>query len=63
MQTRRLPVGELVNGSGVDKKTIERHRRYLVAILLAFTNGYEIIRGHLCQIAPRKSPQKGGDTV
>ena len=53
----------MVNGSGVDKKTIERHRRYLVAILLAFTNGYEIIRGHLCQIAPRKSPQKGGDTV
>lgn len=53
VQTRRLPVGELVLGSGVDKKTIERHRKYLVAILLAFTNGYEIIRGHLCQIAPQ----------
>ena len=53
VQTRRLPVGELVLASGVDKKTIERHRKYLVAILLAFTNGYEIIRGHLCQIAPQ----------
>ena len=27
------------------------------AILLAFTNGYEIIRGHLCQVGPKR----GGD--
>ena len=53
VRARRLPVNELVLGSGVDRKTIERHRKYLVAILLAFTNGYEIIRGHLCQIAPQ----------
>ena len=33
--------------SKTDKKTMERHRKYLVAVLLAFTNGYEIIRGHL----------------
>ena len=50
VETRRLPMGELSQGSGTDKKTMERHRKYLVAILLAFTNGYEIIRGHLCQI-------------
>ena len=50
----RLPINELAAGSGVDKKTLERHRKYLVAILLAFTNGYEIIRGHLCQIAPAR---------
>ena len=30
---------------------------YLAAILLAFTNGYEIIRGHLCQVGPKR----GGD--
>ena len=47
------PWRELAQGSGVDKKTMERHRRNLFAILLAFTNGYEIIRGHLCQLAPR----------
>lgn len=46
-QTGRLPMGELSQGSGVDRKTMERHRKYLVAILLAFTNGYEMIRGHL----------------
>ena len=34
-----------------DKKTMERHRKYLVALLLAFTNGFEIIRGHLRQMA------------
>ena len=47
-------MAELAAGSGVEKKTLERHRKYLVAILLAFTNGYEIIRGHLCQLAPAK---------
>ena len=50
--TGKLPMNELASGSGTDKKTMERHRKYLVAILLAFTNGYEIIRGHLCQIGP-----------
>ena len=52
--TGKLPMAELAVGSGVEKKTLERHRKYLVAILLAFTNGYEIIRGHLCQLAPAK---------
>ena len=53
-RTGKLPMAELAAGSGVEKKTLERHRKYLVAILLAFTNGYEIIRGHLCQLAPAK---------
>lgn len=52
--TRKLPVGALSGGTGVDRKTLERHRKYLVALLLAFTNGYEIIRGHLRRITPRK---------
>ena len=26
---------------------MEKETNYLVAVLLAFTNGYEIIRGHL----------------
>ena len=53
-RTGRLPIRELAEGSGVERKTIERHRNYLVALLLAFTNGYEIIRGHLCQITPKE---------
>ena len=52
--TGKLPMGELAAGSGTDKKTMERHRKYLVAILLAFTNGYEIIRVTCARWAPRE---------
>lgn len=51
---KRLPLAELSAASKVPRKTLERHRVYLVAILLAYTNGYEIIRGHLCQISGGK---------
>ncbi len=47
LHTKKLPMSQLVLGAKVDKKTIERHRKYIVAILLAYTNGFEIIRGHL----------------
>ena len=57
--TGKLPMNELASGSGTDKKTMERHRKYLVAILLAFTNGYEIIRGHLCQIGSVRGGTRG----
>lgn len=52
--TGKLPMASLSAGSGVERKTMERHRKYLVALLLAFTNGFEIIRGHLRQMSPRK---------
>ncbi len=50
LQTKRLPMTKLAQGSGVERKTLERHRKYLVALLLIYTNGYEIIRGHLKQV-------------
>ena len=50
LATKELPISDLARGSGVEKKTLERHRTYLVALLLAYTNGFEIIRGHLCKI-------------
>ena len=50
LSSKRLPVAKLVEGSGVERKTIERHRKYLVAMLLIYTNGFEIIRGHLSRI-------------
>lgn len=59
-QTGRLPIGALAEGSGVPRKTLERHRDYMVALLLAYTNGYEIIRGHLKQTAPAIRAEKGG---
>lgn len=50
LATCRPPITQLSEGTGVSKKLIERHRKYLVAILLAYTNGFEIIRGHLNQM-------------
>lgn len=47
LQTKKLPLTQLVQGSGSDRKTLERHRKYVLAMLLIQTNGYEIIRGHL----------------
>ena len=50
LKTKRLPIRQLTVGSGVERKTLERHRKYMVALLLIYTNGYEIIRGHLKQV-------------
>lgn len=47
LETKKLPLQQLAAGSGIDRKTLERHRKYILAMLLIQTNGYEIIRGHL----------------
>ena len=58
LRTKKLPLAELVSGSGSDRKTLERHRKYVLAMLVIQTNGYEIIRGHL-----RHVWKKGGAAV
>ena len=58
VQTKKLPLAQLCAGAGVERKTLERHRKYMIAILLAYTNGFEIIRGHLRQLS-----RKGGQPV
>ena len=57
LRTKRLPIAMISQGCGVERKTLERHRKYLVALLLARTNGYEIIRGHI------KGVLRGGDVL
>ncbi len=54
LRTKKLPLAQLAAGSGVERKTLERHRKYILAMLLIQTNGYEIIRGHLRHILKRK---------
>lgn len=54
LQTKKLPMAQLVLGSGAERKTLERHRKYILAMLLIQTNGYEIIRGHLRHVLHRK---------
>lgn len=50
LKTRKLPLASLVSGSGAERKTLERHRKYILAMLLIQTNGFEIIRGHLYHV-------------
>lgn len=59
VSTKKLPITQIAQLSSVEKKTLERHRKYLVAILLAYTNGFEIIRGHLQQMSPQKGDRNG----
>ncbi len=56
--TGKLPATQLCQGTGVSPKLVERHRKYIVAILLAYTNGFEIIRGHLRQIKGKGGSSK-----
>ena len=54
VRTKKLPITSLAAGAGVERKTLERHRKYMMALLLAYTNGSEIIRCHLGQMALAK---------
>lgn len=49
-RTKRLPIKKIMEEVKVPRKTIERHRKYIVALLLIYSNGYEIIRGHLKEV-------------
>ena len=60
LHTKKLPILQLSQGAGVEKKTLERHRKYIMALLLIYSNGYEIIRGHLKQMFQFR---EGGDAV
>jgi len=57
LRSKKVPLAKLAEGAGVERKSLERHRRYLVAVLLICTNGYEIMRGHIMQVL------KGGEAV
>lgn len=49
-RTKRLPIKKILEEVKVPRKTIERHRKYIVALLLIYSNGYEIISGHLKEV-------------
>ena len=54
LSTQKLPIAQLVSGTGVERKTLERHRKYILAMLLIQTNGFEIMRGHLQHVLTGK---------
>lgn len=49
-RTKQVPMSRLVEGTGAERKTLERHRKYILALLVIYSNGYETIRGHLKQV-------------
>ena len=50
VRTGKLPIARLAEETKVERKTIERHRKYIVALLIIQTNGYEHIRHHMQQV-------------
>lgn len=53
LRTGRLPVAALSQGAGVERKVLERHRKYIVALLIIHTNGYVMLRDHIKQVLQR----------
>ncbi|HHX18884.1 MAG TPA: sigma-70 family RNA polymerase sigma factor [Clostridiaceae bacterium] len=53
VETGRLPLKEIAEGAQVSRKTLERHRKYLVGIFLIFSNGYAYMRDHLNEMLIR----------
>lgn len=49
-RTKKLPVAHLCEHTGLERKTVERHRKFIVAVIIIYSNGYEIIRGHMKQV-------------
>lgn len=46
----KLPIKLLSSKTKVSKKTIERHRKYILAVTIIQTNGFENIRNHLKEV-------------
>ncbi|MBB6669790.1 RNA polymerase sigma-I factor [Cohnella nanjingensis] len=46
-QKRQLPVKELCEAEKVSRKTIERHRKYLIAVALIADGGYPFLRDYI----------------
>ena len=54
VRTKKLPIKELAAGSAVSRKTLERHRRYVVALLLIYSNGFDTMRAHLKEMGKQR---------
>lgn len=48
--TGRVPISMLAKKSHVSKKSLSRHRKYILAIMIIQTNGFEMIRQHLSEV-------------
>lgn len=51
---KRLPIRKILKEVDVERKTIERHRKYLMAMMIIQTNGFELMRQHLYRVIKKK---------
>lgn len=49
-RTKKLPVASICDYTGLERKTVERYRKYIIAVIIIYSNGYEIIRGHMREV-------------
>ena len=55
-RTRALPMKELVRASGVSKKILDRHRRYIIAVAEILYGEYPLVREYLTFIREEDWP-------
>lgn len=54
-ESKRLPIKDILQLVNIDRKIIERHRSYIIALLIIYSNGYEFMREHLHKITQPKT--------
>lgn len=57
LENGKLPLRKIVEETKVKKKTLEKHRRYLIAMAVIYFNGYDCLINHLAEVFKSK---KGG---
>lgn len=45
-----IPAREIISDTGVNKQIIERHRNYIIAVVLVMSGEYETIQGQISQL-------------
>ena len=57
LETGKLPIRQIIEETKVKKKTIEKHRKYLVALAIIYYEKYECMTAHMSEVFKTK---KGG---
>lgn len=54
VKTKKLPLSKILRHVEVERKTVERHRKYLMAMMIIQSNGFELMRQHLYRVIRRE---------
>ncbi len=49
-QKKYIPAKEIISDTGVNRKIIERHRNYIIAVVLVMSGEYEFVQGQFSQL-------------